>query len=78
MNKRMGRVGDSAIIGAGTYADNTLGGCSVTGGGEAIIRASVAKNAVELLRDGKDQTLAARIAVKVLQQRARRARGTDP
>src|SRR5262249_4510766 len=33
--KRPGRVGDSALIGAGTYADSRLGGVSTTGHGEA-------------------------------------------
>jgi len=41
-NKRFGRVGDSPIIGAGTYADNS--GCAVssTGHGEFFIRYAVA------------------------------------
>ncbi len=38
-----GRVGDSPIIGAGTYADNASGAVSCTGKGEAIIRLSLAK-----------------------------------
>ena len=41
-NKRFGRVGDSPIIGAGTYADNTVCGISATGHGEYFIRAAVA------------------------------------
>src|SRR5215207_2364106 len=41
-NKRFGRVGDSPIIGAGTYADNETRGVSCTGDGEYFIRASVA------------------------------------
>lgn len=41
-NKRFGRVGDSPIIGAGTYADNTVCGISATGHGEFFIRAAVA------------------------------------
>lgn len=41
-NKRFGRVGDSPIIGAGTYADNTACGISATGYGEYFIRAVVA------------------------------------
>ncbi len=40
-NKRWGRVGDSPIIGAGTYADERCG-VSATGWGEFFIRASVA------------------------------------
>jgi beta-aspartyl-peptidase (threonine type) len=41
-NKRYGRVGDSPIIGAGTYADNRICGISATGHGEFFIRAAVA------------------------------------
>lgn len=69
VHKRSGRVGDSAIIGAGTYADNDLGGCSATGDGEAILRSSLARAAVELLDDGKDPTWAAQTALRLLQQR---------
>jgi beta-aspartyl-peptidase (threonine type) len=41
-NKRQGRVGDSPIIGAGTYADNASCAVSSTGDGEFFIRAVVA------------------------------------
>lgn len=41
-NKRFGRIGDSPIIGAGTYADNRTCGISATGHGEYFIRAAVA------------------------------------
>ncbi len=41
-NKRWGRVGDSPIIGAGTYADNRSCAVSATGHGEYFIRATVA------------------------------------
>ncbi|HEY0368113.1 MAG TPA: isoaspartyl peptidase/L-asparaginase [Chthoniobacterales bacterium] len=41
-NKRVGRVGDSPIIGAGTYADNQSCAVSGTGDGEYFIRADVA------------------------------------
>ncbi|MGB7406810.1 MAG: isoaspartyl peptidase/L-asparaginase [Pacificimonas sp.] len=40
--KRFGRVGDSPIIGAGTYADNKGCAVSATGSGEYYIRANVA------------------------------------
>ncbi|MCS6794690.1 MAG: isoaspartyl peptidase/L-asparaginase, partial [Raineya sp.] len=42
MNKRYGRVGDSPIIGAGTYADNNGCAVSATGHGEYFIRSAVA------------------------------------
>ncbi len=41
-NKRFGRVGDSPIIGAGTYANNNTCAISCTGHGEYFIRAVVA------------------------------------
>jgi beta-aspartyl-peptidase (threonine type) len=41
-NKRWGRVGDSPIIGAGTYAGNESCAVSATGSGEYFIRAVVA------------------------------------
>jgi beta-aspartyl-peptidase (threonine type) len=41
-NKRFGRLGDTPIIGAGTYADNRTCGVSCTGTGEDFIRYAVA------------------------------------
>lgn len=41
-NKRWGRVGDSPIIGAGTYADNRSCAVSATGTGEFFIRSVIA------------------------------------
>lgn len=41
-NKRWGRIGDSPIIGAGTYANNNTCGVSSTGWGEYFIRGMVA------------------------------------
>lgn len=41
-NKRYGRIGDSPIIGAGTYAENGVCGISATGHGEYFIRYVVA------------------------------------
>jgi beta-aspartyl-peptidase (threonine type) len=43
-NKRFGRVGDSPIIGAGTYADNNTCAVSCTGWGEFYIRLAMAKS----------------------------------
>jgi len=74
-NKQPGRVGDSAVIGAGTYADDTLGAGSATGEGEAILRTTLTRTALELLRDGRDPTRAARAAVALLRQRTGREGG---
>src|SRR5690606_113656 len=43
-NKRWGRVGDSPIIGAGTYAADATCGVSATGHGEYFIRLGVARD----------------------------------
>ena len=44
--KQYGRIGDSPIIGAGTYAKNGVGGISCTGHGEFFIRFAVAHDVV--------------------------------
>ncbi|WP_084490282.1 isoaspartyl peptidase/L-asparaginase family protein [Niabella ginsenosidivorans] len=48
-NKKYGRVGDSPIIGAGTYCDNRTAGISCTGWGEFFIRNVVAKTICDLI-----------------------------
>ena len=47
-----GRVGDSPIIGAGQYCDNTVGAAGSTGRGEANIKVCGAFLTVELMRQG--------------------------
>jgi L-asparaginase / beta-aspartyl-peptidase len=47
--KRVGRVGDSPIIGAGTYADNKTCAISATGDGEYFIRTSCARTIAALV-----------------------------
>lgn len=56
MNKAYGRIGDSPVIGAGTYADNSTCGVSCTGHGEYFIRAGVAKEISDRMAFG-GQTL---------------------
>lgn len=48
-NKRWGRIGDSPIIGAGTYADNKTCGISGTGEGEYFMRGVVAHDISALM-----------------------------
>jgi len=48
-NKKSGRVGDSPIIGGGTYANNATCAISCTGDGEFFIRAAVAHNVSALI-----------------------------
>lgn len=64
-NKLPGRVGDSPLLGCGTYADE-WGGVSCTGQGEAIIRIVMAKSTLELLKHGIDSQAAANQAVVLL------------
>jgi L-asparaginase / beta-aspartyl-peptidase len=67
--KKVGRVGDSALIGCGTCADALLGAASATGNGEAIIRVVLAKTAVDLLRGDRAPGDAARMAIEILHGR---------
>lgn len=61
-DKLPGRVGDSPLIGCGTYA-NKFGAVSCTGYGEAIIRVLMARDAVQRLEGGRDPSDAARAAL---------------
>jgi L-asparaginase / beta-aspartyl-peptidase len=65
-DKLPGRVGDSPLIGCGTYADD-YGAASCTGHGEAIIRLLLAKRAVEFLKEGNEAQIAAEMAVGTLE-----------
>uniref|UniRef100_A0A5B7AK81 beta-aspartyl-peptidase n=1 Tax=Davidia involucrata TaxID=16924 RepID=A0A5B7AK81_DAVIN len=48
VNKMVGRIGDTPIIGAGTYA-NSFCAVSATGRGEAIIRATIARDVAAVM-----------------------------
>ncbi|MBI3786329.1 MAG: isoaspartyl peptidase/L-asparaginase [Deltaproteobacteria bacterium] len=52
--KQPGRIGDSAVIGAGTYADDRLGAGSATGTGEEIIRLNLVCAVLGSMRHGGD------------------------
>ena len=62
-NKRWGRVGDSPIIGAGTYASNNGCAVSATGNGEYFIRHVVAYNICNRVELGTPVAKAADIVV---------------
>lgn len=61
-----GRVGDSALIGCGTYAENGVGGVSCTGWGESIIKVMLAREVIEQMRSGSDAKTAARQGIQKL------------
>ena len=65
-NKLPGRVGDSPLIGCGTYA-NKFGAVSCTGHGEAIMRLVLAKDAVRSLEEGVEPFNVAQKAIGELE-----------
>ena len=67
--KRPGRIGDSPVIGAGTYADDALAAVSCTGHGERILQLTLARHAADLVGRGRSAMEAAREAVLVLSRR---------
>ncbi len=64
--KLSGRVGDSPLIGCGTYADNDSGGVSATGHGESIIKTTLAKTTCALIERGHNAQKAADVAIDFL------------
>lgn len=56
-NKKYGRIGDSPIIGAGTYANNATAGISCTGWGEFYIRNVVAHD-ISAMMEYKNMSVA--------------------
>jgi len=69
VGQRPGRIGDSPLIGSGTYADDEAGACSTTGLGEAIIRECLAFRAVALLRLGVPATEASSATISRFKSR---------
>jgi beta-aspartyl-peptidase (threonine type) len=64
--KLPGRIGDTPLIGCGTYALDGAGAASCTGIGEAIIKTTLARWAVDRLASGEDPLETARKAVAQL------------
>lgn len=67
--KHHGRVGDSPILGAGTYADDHAGAASATGYGEGILRIGLCGRAVAALTTGLSAEAAAHDAMAQLARR---------
>jgi N4-(beta-N-acetylglucosaminyl)-L-asparaginase len=76
-HKLPGRVGDSPIIGAGLYVDDTAGAAGGTGVGEEIIRVTGSFLIVEAIRAGKSPQEACELAAKKINAVAVR-RGVHP
>lgn len=66
-NKKFGRVGDSSIIGAGTYANNNTCAISCTGHGELFIRSVVAYD-ISCLMEYKNLSLKEACDVVVMEK----------
>lgn len=62
-HKVPGRVGDSPIVGAGAYADSSVGGATATGDGDVMMRFLPSYLAVELMRAGVDPSAACKTAI---------------
>jgi beta-aspartyl-peptidase (threonine type) len=70
MNKYPGRVGDSPLIGCGSYAENGVGGVSTTGWGEGMIKIVLAKTIVDQMgRNGGNPQQAAEHGIDLLRRK---------
>jgi isoaspartyl peptidase/L-asparaginase-like protein (Ntn-hydrolase superfamily) len=76
-HKLPGRVGDSPLIGAGLYVDNSAGAAGGTGVGEEIIRIGGSHLIVEAMRAGRGVQEACELAVRKVNAVAVR-RGVHP
>jgi len=74
--KMVGRIGDSPLLGSGTYADNNSGGVSTTGHGESIMRYNVAQKIVQRIEYlGEDATTATRMVLEEMTARLTQTAG---
>jgi N4-(beta-N-acetylglucosaminyl)-L-asparaginase len=71
-----GRVGDSPIIGAGLYVDNSVGAAGATGRGEDVIKSCASYYIVMRMRDGRSPQQACEDAIEMIVDRYR-AIGND-
>ncbi|MCG8486172.1 MAG: isoaspartyl peptidase/L-asparaginase family protein [Chromatiales bacterium] len=70
VNKRMGRVGDSPILGAGVYADNETCAVSATGYGEDFMRTLIGKTISDfMLMKAMDGTQATAAGIDYLKRK---------
>jgi beta-aspartyl-peptidase (threonine type) len=67
--KIAGRVGDSPLVGAGAYADDTIGAASTTGWGEKIMAVLLAKTTIDLLKNTDTTFGACEQAIEILRKR---------
>lgn len=68
-NKWPGRVGDSALIGCGAYADDRAGAVVATGWGETLMRVVISKTACDFMALGLAAQTAVEAAIRLLEER---------
>ncbi|XP_060576777.1 N(4)-(Beta-N-acetylglucosaminyl)-L-asparaginase-like [Ruditapes philippinarum] len=64
-----GRVGDSAVAGAGAYAENGVGAAACTGNGDVMMRFLPSHTAVILMKTGLSPQEAAESAIKIIKKK---------
>lgn len=69
IHKVPGRVGDSPIAGAGSYADGDIGAAACTGNGDIMMRFLPSYQAVSLMGTGLSPTEAASVAVESIRRK---------
>jgi len=67
--KMPGRVGDSAVVGAGVYSENGVGSCGSTGRGEANLVTCGSHTVVEFMRQGKGVEEACLLALRRIDEK---------
>ncbi len=70
--KMPGRVGDSAVVGAGVYSENGVGSCGSTGRGEANLVSCGSHTVIEHMRQGKSVEEACLLALKRIDEKTHR------
>lgn len=68
-NKWPGRVGDSALVGCGAYADDRAGAAAATGWGETLMRVVIAKATCDRMAWGLPAAVAVAAAIRLLAER---------
>ena len=72
VNKRMGRVGDSPIVGSGVFADNETCAVSATGYGEDFMRTVISKTISDFIyMQGMDAEQATKAGIEYLRRKVK-------
>lgn len=72
VNKRLGRIGDSPLVGAGVYADNETCAVSATGYGEDFMRTVISKTIADFIyMKGMDADQATRASIEYLTRKVK-------